>query len=318
MNQEALDRITAKVLAHDSDGPNVLDVIAGSPDKPLVIADIEIPCYVLADETRVISQRGFFHSIGRPKGGQPNRPKNAGYETLDFLGQKWIKPFINNDLLLVMKNPILFNNPSGGGVAIAYPATVLADVCTAILDANVAGATTPRQQKMVDRAGILLRGFAKVGVIALVDESTGYQRVREERALAKILERFIAAELQTWVRTFPMEFYREICRLRGWDSVLAIKRPSLMGKFTNDIVYDRLAPGVLEELKRLNPTLPQGGRKDKHHQWLTPDLGHPKLKEHLAAVIAGMRASSSWPQFKRWLQRAFPKVGETKPMGFDN
>ena len=30
-----------------------LEVIAGAPDRPLVIGDIEIPCYVVEDETRV-------------------------------------------------------------------------------------------------------------------------------------------------------------------------------------------------------------------------------------------------------------------------
>ena len=34
-----------------------LKVIAGAPDKPLKIGDIEIDCYVLEGEKRVLSQR---------------------------------------------------------------------------------------------------------------------------------------------------------------------------------------------------------------------------------------------------------------------
>jgi hypothetical protein len=38
----------------------------------------------------------------------------------------------------------------------------------------------------------LLRGFARVGIIALVDEATGFQRDRTKDALSKILEAYIA------------------------------------------------------------------------------------------------------------------------------
>jgi hypothetical protein len=48
--------------------------------------------------------------------------------------------------------------------------------------------------------------FARVGIIALVDEATGYQEVRDHEALQEILKRYISEELLVWVRTFPMEF----------------------------------------------------------------------------------------------------------------
>ena len=80
----------------------------------------------------------------------------------------------------------------------------------------------------------------------------------------------------------------------------------------------RIAHGVLEELRRINPTIPdKGHRKSKHHQWFTPELGHPKLKEHLAAVTALMRAAPNWEAFKRSLVRAFPKPKEQIPFGVD-
>ena len=155
--------------------------------------------------------------------------------------------------------------------------------------------------------------MATVGIIALVDEATGYQRIREENALAKIFEAYIAKELQPWALTFPIEFYEQICRLRGWDNIRSVKRPKIVGRMTNDIVYERLAPGVLGELREKNPVLPAGYRRDRHHQWLTSDLGHPQLREHLAGVIMLMRSSSSWHVFERNLDKACPKPGEKPP-----
>ena len=105
--------------------------------------------------------------------------------------------------------------------------------------------------------------------------------------------------------------------MHGWDSLLAIKRPSTMGNITNDIVYARLAPGVLEELRCLNPTQPKGGSKHRHHQFLTPESGHPKLKEHLAVVQAMMRISDFWPMFYHRLERTFDQKGKTIPSDLD-
>ena len=92
----------------------------------------------------------------------------------------------------------------------------------------------------------------------------------------------------------------------------------MIAKYTNDFVYERLAPGVLNELKRVNPKLQSGARRHKHHQWFTPDIGHPKLKEHLTGVIMLMKAAPNWTRFYASLNRAVPKLNETIPLPFDD
>ena len=291
-------------------------VIAGAPDKPLVIGDIEIQCYVLEDETRVLSQRGVFNSVSATRGG-PRNVADLGAQLPRFASQKWLKPYISKDLELALKTPILFQLISGP-TAFGYPAPILVDLCNAIIEAERAGATTDRQAAIVERANILIRGFATVGIIALVDEATGYQRIRAERALATILEAFIAKNLQPWHKTFPYEFYEEHYRLRGWDGPEGHKRTHQVARDTNDLVYSRLAPGVLDELQRLNPSLPGGGRKWRHHQWFTPDPGYVKLNQHIAGVMALMRASANWTQFYRALQRSYPKLRDQLDFDFGN
>ena len=106
-------------------------------------------------------------------------------------------------------------------------------------------------------------------------------------------------------------------RLRGWPfDPSTVKKPGVIGKYTNDIVYDRLAPGVREELQKLNPVTDKGYRKKRHHQWLTGDIGHPKLREHLAGVIALMRAAPNWRKFMEMINRALPRHNETLPIEF--
>ncbi len=130
----------------------LLKVIAGAPDRPLIIGNIKIPCYVLDDETRVLSQRGVYMGINRPRGGQ----KSIGDEMPPFVSQNWIKPFISKQLALAMKSPILFSIPNGPK-AYGYPATCLVDICNAIIEADKNGATTPRQTSLVQRALSLMR-----------------------------------------------------------------------------------------------------------------------------------------------------------------
>ena len=310
-----LDRVADKVLAYDQDAPHEpLKVIAGAPDRPLVIGEIEIPCYVLEDETRVLSQRGLQSSIGLGTGGGTRR--DGAPRMIAFLESTAEKGIDIKDLTVRLKSAIEFQPPTGGRTAIAYPAVLLTDICRVVLAARRAGVLTPRQSQIADRCELIMDGLAEVGIIALVDEATGYQQIREQRALATILEKFIAKELHPWTRTFPLEFYTEICRLKNWPSINAIRRPSVIGKYTNDIVYERIAPGVLEELKRLNPSMPGGGRKWRHHQWFTPDPGYIKLNEHLVSVVTLMKISDTWAQFIRHLKRRFPKLRDQLEIDF--
>ena len=289
-----------------------LKVIAGAPDRPLIIGDIEIPCYVLEGETRVLSQRGLQSGVGLGVGGSKQKigaPRIA--EFIDALTGKGIN---TKGLAARLNSAVEFQPVGGGRTAYAYPATLLVDLCDIVLEARDAGVLHARQAHIAQRADILIRGLATVGIIGLVDEATGYQDVREKRALAEILEEFIAKELRPWTRTFPPEFYSEIFRLKGWPGPDGVKRPSVIGNYTNDIVYDRLARGVLDELKLINPPVSPGRRRHRHHQWLTGEVGHPKLKEHLIGVMALMRAAPNWTAFQRSLARAYPKLNETMPL----
>ena len=290
-----------------------LKVIAGTPDRPLVIGNIEIPCYVLEDETRVLVQRGMMDALDMKQG---TAGRGGGDRLSKFVRTKALKSFVSEQLADVIKNPIIFQTQRVGK-AYGYEATIIADLCDAVLEARKAGVLHYQQQHIATRCEILVRAFAKVGIVALVDEATGYQEIRNRRALHKILDLYLAKELAAWAKTFPDEFYLEICRLKGWPSWYAIKRPSIVGKYTNDLVYDRLAPGLLSELRRRNPMLPTGFRKHKHHQHLTHDYGQPRLKEHLLGVTALLRAAPNWGAFHRSLERAYTKLNETIPLPFD-
>lgn len=289
----------------------VPQAVYGSPKTPLKLGELTIPCYVLEDGTRVLSMTGTLKAMGMAKGSSSG---NRAEDRLSkFAASKRMKPFVNNSLSLRIVSPIRFRSPYGV-VAYGYEATVLADLCDAVLAARKAGVLQQQQEHIAAQCELLVRGFARVGIIALVDEATGYQKVRAREALADVLEKFIDRELRPWTRTFPEAFYEELFRLQGWEYSEDIgsadatrqRRPMMVSLLTVDIIYKRLAPGVCEELRRVVPRNDKGRLKRCLHQGLTDDIGHPKLREHMAIVIALMQVATSWEQFMAHLNKVRP------------
>jgi len=274
----------------------------------LKLGNTVIPCAVLEDGTRVLTQAEFMLALGR-------NPRPMGTRGVEFehvpaiLRGKALKPFIDQELL-DSSRPVKFI-PQQGGFALGFRAEILPKVCDVYLKARENSTLPHNQQHIARQAEILIRGLAHVGIIAMVDEATGFQDDRARDALAKILEAFVAKELRKWVRTFPLEYYRELCRLRGVPfPTESFKLPGYFGHLTNDLVYARLAPGVLKTLRDKNPTVSPGRRKHKHFQWLTEDVGDPHLREHLWSVVTLMKASDDWDQFHAMAERALPRYSE--------
>lgn len=268
----------------------------GSEENPLVIGEIKIPCYVLSDRKRVLVQHNMAAAIGLSGTG--------GSRITRFIRGNQIEEFINDSLIEAIENPIKFRLPKGG-TANGYDANILVDLCEAVLSARDAGKLLKNQEIIAKQCEVLIRGLARVGIIALIDEVTGYQKDRAANDLAKILEAFIIKELQPWVSTFPVDFYENLFRLRNLVFVKdSVKRPQYFGLLTTDIIYKRLAPGVRDELDDLAKSH-QKMSKPKLFQFLTK-FGYNKLKEHIGAVIAVMKLSSDYRDFIEKMNKHYP------------
>ncbi len=263
---------------------------------------LEIPCFVLENGTRVLSGRGFQEAMkirDKPLEGE----KRGGYILPTFLDAKAINPYIIKKLGVAKLEPMVCHR--GNQKIHGYEATILADVCDAILEARKNGEKmTERQQIVADQCEILMRSFAKVGIIALIDEATGYQYERERFELQKILKAYINEELLPWQKRFPDEFYKEIFKLNGWGHFMTgnidiQNRPGVIGTWTKKYIYNQLPKGVLEHLIKNTPRNEKGLTKHRFHQLLTNDIGHPHLQNQLTSVITIMKLSNNWKDFER-------------------
>jgi hypothetical protein len=274
----------------------------------LTIGKWMTPCYVLSNDLRVLSQR-FLMEILEIKG----RSHIGGERLLGFLRHKAFEnSTMFREISLAILEPVKFISPNGG-LSYGYTGDTIVDYCRLILEARRSGLFEGENFRIVALAAeAFVASVAKVGIVALIDEATGHQEHRERDDLQRHLERYLKREFAAWAKRFPDEFYMELFRLRGWEwRGMKINRPQCVGTYTNDIVYSRLTPGLLEELQKLNPSNENGLRHHKHHQHLTFDVGHPQLQQHLYAVLAMMRAANSWGPFIRMLDLAFPRIGDT-------
>ncbi len=285
----------------------------GSPDRPLRIGDVEIPCYVLDDGRTVLTQGGMLAALKMSPG---TATKGGGDRLTNFTSTKGINPFVSDALREMITNPIAFR--AQGQPAYGYESTILPELCDAVLAAREKEALHYQQEDIAQQCEILVRAFAKVGIIALVHEATGYQEYRERELLQEILKRYISDDLLAWVRTFPMEFYKQVFRLKGWNWNAGRMSP-IMGNIVNDLVYSRLAPGVLDELKKRNPVTEKGYREHQHFQHLTAELGNPALTRHLHELIGMSRpfGFGEWDKYYDLVNRIFPKRNASMFLPFE-
>ena len=239
----------------------------------------------------------------------------ASAEIPHFLAQKSLLPFVNKHLGHLQVIALKYRTERGA-LAHGIKAEIIPKICDIFLDAEKHGGLGKRQKQIADHAMLLMRALAHVGIIALVDEATGYQRDRARDALAKILEAYVAKELQPYVRTFEPVFYENMFRLRGlqYPPEKVSYRPSYFGHLTNDIVYSRLAPGVLKALKE------EAKKEEKNthfHRHLTPGYGRVELIKHLSLVVAYMRDATNWQQFIAKMNKYAPRFNETIPLNLE-
>jgi hypothetical protein len=286
----------------------------------LEIGEARIPCAVLSDGRRVITEHGITQALGSRSGASKRIKKasaTSGPPLPIFLAPSNLRPFVTDELVAGPLQPVHYRD--GSRVVSAFDASALPAVCDIWLKARDAGALQAQQLDRAYQAEVLMRGLARVGIVALVDEATGFQEERDRDALHRLLAVYLSAERLAWAKRFPDEFYRQIYRLRGWHWPTGRARTPLIGKITNRIVYDLLPEGVLDELQLRNPTAPgTGRRKWKHHQFLSEDLGQPDLRDHLLQLIAVMRVSKDWDTFERHVVDAFPRPGSQLQIDLDD
>lgn len=287
----------------------------------LTLGGVEVDCYVTEDGNRLIAGRGVQDLLKLVDSDLPAGRK-PGSRLTRLLNNKTLKPLIFKD-----KSPDHFLPRKGrfqGAMINGFNAEMIVDICEGMLDARAAGdkLKTPRQHAVAAQCELILRGLAKTGIVALIDEATGYQKLRPADGLRTYFDAILRKDLASWLKKFPDEFYENIYKLRGWEwPGMGKNRFSVVAHYTNDLIYERIEPGLSEELAARNPKNAKGHRAAKHHQWLNEEAGEKLFAQQMFAVLMIQRACLSrqgdkWSHFLHEMDTFLPKKGQTLPLPF--
>jgi len=266
----------------------------------LIIGDLEIECAVLDNGTRLISESSAFKILGRKRKG---RKKKGMDQVPVVISAKNLSQYIPESFFDRTFEVEFYK--TGSGKSKGYEASFIPKICQVYLDARRAGVLTPQQHPVAAQAEIVVQALANVGISALIDECTGYQKQRENDELQKLFEKFIAKELQPWVKRFPLEFFNHFKRIYGIENMRGT--PSYFGSLINKYVYKQLSPEIHEELKRLNPVTDKNYRRHAHHQFLTQDVGSPALNKQIQKMITLLSISDTKEELENFLEKSREK-----------
>lgn len=143
----------------------------------LKIGQIELPCFVLENGLRVLSGRGMQKSLSINNTG--------GQKMVSFITKSSLKPFIDAEIIQAINSPLEFVYGVRNTIGYGFETKILNKICSNLLayrryclENNLPISSS--ENRIIKQCEILQGGFAEVGLIALVDEATGYQGDRQK------------------------------------------------------------------------------------------------------------------------------------------
>jgi hypothetical protein len=181
----------------------------------------------------------------------------------------------------------------------------LIDIAEAVIQADNARTLQKQQAGIAHQCRVITSSLTRVGLIALIDEATGYQTKSDSDELQQILTAYLLPEHRPWMQTIPAEFTSEIYRVYGWRRSPDNRGPRYAGKLIRQLIYERMPNPVLPALDDLNPTNKKYQRKHRHHQFLTKEQGLDHFRTLVITVMTLLRVSKNKHEFKRLLESYF-------------
>lgn len=268
-------------------------------EADLYIGETKLHCSVLNDGRRVIKDTSLFAALDRKRKGETRIegfPPIIGSKSLAALLMDMYPEHLST---ITPFEVAQFNGKTGKW----YDANTIPIICDMYMEAEKRELITSSQQHVLDKAKILLRSLARVGITALIDEATNYQSIRGKDELQILLGEFISEELRPYSKEFRSEYFEQIFRIYGrpYDPTTS-RRPKFFAWFTRKYVYDMLPPNVFEKLDEMNPLIynsdtGRADRKFRLFQHLSTDGIH-YLRSHLEGLISVMKLSSDKDDFK--------------------
>ncbi len=265
--------------------------------------DVESDCYVLEGGLAVLSKRGAAALLGFVGEGKGGSKLDSFLKAVDKKGydSKQLQESVGGSNLL-------FIAPEVGRVT-GIEAEVFMRIAVISSRAYLAGDLKKMQEHIGIQCHKIVLASASVGITALIHEAVGYTSADPNELRTIIASSWLVPAPAVRQKTVPDEFYEYLYMVMGWKR---LSPPHLhgqaVGRITADIVYSRLAPGVLQEVRTRNPVQANGKRRYTHHQFLKLDTAYNALVRRIEDVTLMLRMAGvgGWSKFYDFLNNAYP------------
>jgi hypothetical protein len=259
----------------------------------------DVDCYVLNDEqkTAVISQTGMGQALGL---------SSRGNAFPRFLASKAMESVVGAQLRRKIDEPLRFQWSSVGAqpsvIVNGFDATLLVDVCKAIVAAESNGTLNRQQAHVAKQAHVILGASAKAGIKGLVYALAGYDATKQQVIAA--FKFYVQEEAREYEKEFPDQLYEEWYRLYELPKPER-NRPWKFMHLTVDQVYRPLAKSngkILELTKTQREN--SSARWKRLHQFLS-EIGVKALRTQLGQLLGIARISRTKGEYERHFKTLF-------------
>ena len=239
-------------------------------------------------------------------------------QSLDkFLTHPAIRSRRANSILERLHNGYIVKDVAGDQMFVDY--RIVTDFCRLMLSLRRVGKLTGSYLEYAGNCETFMLALADVGLAALIDEATGYDKIKKRREYQELFKDFIREEHSDWVKEFPNEFFEQLYRVYHCERV-GRNHPSFFAHVITKYIYWPLADShgaILEQLKEKDPIVSKNGRRYRLHQFLTEEVGKAALRLHIGSIITLLALSNDKGMFKRIFARRYPKAGDQMEFNFD-
>lgn len=274
----------------------------------LPIGEVKVDCYVLKDGRRLIHKRAMARALGLKSEG--------GNALMKTLGGKNLGSKIPDQVREKLDKHITFK-PLNGDPAHGFEATVLIDLCDALIDAEPD--LLPSQKFLAKQAEIIIRAAAKVGIVALIDEATGFIADKRREEYRELWQQCIRDEARKWeAREFPDDLFEIFYKTYGLKRLNpdSNQHPRFFSKLIRKYVYEPLLNSngaILEMLDEKNPVVyANGGRRYKMWQFLNEEIGMPAIRAQIWQFVGIGKGAKTKQQLQSRFYESFPEARPTR------
>jgi hypothetical protein len=194
----------------------------------------------------------------------------------------------------------------------------LIDLCGALIDAEPD--LLPSQKFLAKQAEIIIRAAAKVGIVALIDEATGFIEDKRREEYLEFWKQCVRDEARRWEQPeFPDDLFDVFYKTYGLKRVNpdSSRHPKFFSKLIRKYVYQPLLNSngaILELLDEKNPVVyANGGRRYKLWQFLTEEVGLPAVRAQIWQVVGIGKGARNKTQLATRFFESFPEARDPRP-----